>query len=180
LPRGADATELRRLSGSPSTETDLAILLAAARAHRLGMRVMLKPHVWLWPGGDATRIDAGAQWPRWFASYERFVTHEALLSRAAGAAWLCIGTELTRSESRPEWRRVIARVRALYHGSITYAANFDHFERTPFWGELDAVGVDAYFPLLPKSDATDAELRAGARAIVARLDAVAPPRARRG
>jgi len=170
--RGFDATELRRLAGAPGSETDLAMLLPAVRAHRLGMRVMLKPHVWVWPGGDATRIEP-ANWPAWFASYARVLTHEALLARAMHAEWLCIGTELTRSESRPEWRPLIARLRALFHGGLTYAANFDAFEKTPFFGELDAIGIDAYFPLSSTPNASDAELHAGARRVVDRIEAVA-------
>jgi hypothetical protein len=172
--RGSDATELRRFAGSPASETDLAMRLTALRARRLGMRVVLKPHVWNWPGGDATKIDPGPEhWPAWFASYGSFLTHEALLARAIGADCLVVGTELTRSEARPEWHPLITRVRALYHGPITYAANFDAFERTPFWRALDAIGIDAYFPLSAKADATDAELCEGAAAIVARIDALA-------
>lgn len=172
--RGSEATELRRFAGSPASETDLAMRLAALRAHRHGLRVLFKPHVWSWPGGDATQIDPGAEhWPAWFASYGRFLAHEALLARAAHADWLAIGTELSRSESRPEWHALITQVRALYHGPLTYAANFDAFERTPFWGELDAIGIDAYFPLSPKAEASDEELRAGAAAVVTRIDALA-------
>jgi hypothetical protein len=150
--------------------------LGSARAHRLGMRVLLKPHLWTEGagGGDPTRIEPeGGRWDLWFASYERFLIHHALLARAIGAEWLAIGTELKRSESRPEWLPLIAKVRAIYHGRITYAANFDSFETVPFWGRLDAIGVDAYFPLSPKEDATDDELRAGAAAAVRRLEAVA-------
>jgi len=171
--RGTDSTELLRLANSPGSETDLAMLLPAAQAHRLGMQVMLKPHIWVHPGGDPTHIDPAAAWPQWFASYRTFLTHEALLARAMHAEWLCIGTELTRSESRPEWRPLIARLRALFHGGITYAANFDAFELTPFLRELDAIGIDAYFPLSPNPNANDAELRAGARRVVERIDAVA-------
>jgi len=172
--RGSDATELRRFAGSPASETDLAMRLTALRARRLGMRVLLKPHVWSWPGGDPTKIDPGPEhWPPWFASYGAFLTHEALLARAIGADCLAIGTELTRSESRPEWHALITRVRALYHGPITYAANFDAFEGTPFWQAVDAIGIDAYFPLSAKVDASDADLRDGAAAVVARIDALA-------
>jgi homoserine trans-succinylase len=34
---------------------------------------------------------------------------------------------------------------------LTYAANWDDFDKVPFWNELDYIGIDAYFPL---SDAT--------------------------
>lgn len=168
---GSRGNDLRRFDSRPAGETDLSIRLAAARAYARGMQVMIKPHVWA-QGGDATRLEPPS-WEAWFASYRRYLVHEALLARACRAEWLSIGTELTRSESRPEWRRLIAMVRALYSGRITYSANFDAFERTPFWRELDAVGVDAYFPLAAAADATDAQLREGARQAVARLEAVA-------
>ncbi|HKO57196.1 MAG TPA: hypothetical protein VJ276_15070 [Thermoanaerobaculia bacterium] len=173
--RGYGGTDIRRYDASPFSETDLSMALGAARAHRLGMRVLLKPHVWTEGagGGDPTRIEPeGGRWDLWFASYERFLIHHALLARAIGAEWLAIGTELKRTESRPEWLPLIAKVRAVYHGRITYAANFDSFETVPFWGRLDAVGVDAYFSLSAKEDATDAELRAGAAAVVQRLGLV--------
>jgi len=155
----------------PAGETDLSMKLAAVRAHALGMQVMLKPHVWP-RGGDPTKFEPRS-WETWFANYEQYLVHAAQLARDINAEWLCIGTELSRSESRPEWRRLIKVVRAIYPGRITYAANFDAFERTPFWRELDAIGVDAYFPLATAMDATDAQLLAGARDAVARMQRVA-------
>lgn len=171
--RGFEGTEIRWFDG-PSGESDLSMALGAARAKKLGMRVLLKPHVWTMRrgGGDATRIEPG-DWSAWFASYERFILHHALLARAIGADWFAVGTELTRSEGRPEWRPLIAKIRAVYHGSLTYAANFDAFEKTPFWDALDAVGVDAYFPLASGEEADDAALRRGAAAAMARMEAVA-------
>lgn len=169
--RGSDGTEIARFDQHPAGETDLSILLGAARAHAAGMRVILKPHVWVRGSGDPTHIEP-ADWTRWFASYEEFLIHNALLARAANAEWLVIGTELTRSESRPEWRRMIAIAHALFPGRITYAANFDAFERTPFWDAVDAIGIDAYFPLSDDVKASERTLRDGASAVVARVDAV--------
>jgi len=166
--RGDDVIPFDR---HPAGETDLAMRLGAARAHALGMQVMLKPHVWP-RGGDPTKFEPQS-WEKWFASYEKYLTHEATLARDIGAEWLCIGTELSRSEQRPEWLQLIRTVRSIYHGRITYAANFDEFEKTPFWRELDAIGVDAYFPLASTLDATDAQLLAGARDAVARMQRVA-------
>jgi glycosyl hydrolase family 113 len=170
--RGIEATEIARFDQHPAGETDLSILLGAARAHAAGMRVMIKPQIWVRGSGDTTHIEP-ADWPRWFAAYEPFLIHNALLARAAKADWLVIGTELTRSEGRPEWRRMIAIARALFPGRITYAANFDAFERTPFWDALDAIGIDAYFPLSDDPNAGDRALRDGATAVVSRVDALA-------
>ena len=44
----------------------------------------------------------------------------------------------------------------MYRGPLTYAANWDRYDRIPFWSQLDYVGVDAYFPL---SDAREPSVR---------------------
>ena len=45
------------------------------------------------------------------------------------------------------WRRLIGRARSVYGGPVTYGANFDQFGEVGFWDALDALGVNAYFPL---------------------------------
>src|SRR5690242_14455432 len=134
------------------TDGGLAETARAARAH--GIRTMLKPHVWLmdmsgghWVG--SIRMKSEADWRRWFACYERFIVHYAQLARASGMDALCVGTELEGTSDREaDWRRVIAAVRRVYPGPLTYAANWSsEFERVRFWDALDFIGVQAYFPL---------------------------------
>jgi len=45
------------------------------------------------------------------------------------------------------WLALIKKIKTNYKGRLTYAANWDEFKRTPFWSELDFIGVDAYFPV---------------------------------
>ena len=45
------------------------------------------------------------------------------------------------------WRRLIERVRAVYGGRLTLAANFDNYQDVSFWDGLDFLGINAYFPL---------------------------------
>jgi len=45
------------------------------------------------------------------------------------------------------WRALIAEVRGIYGGPLSYAANFDQVAEVGFWDALDAIGVNAYFPL---------------------------------
>lgn len=56
---------------------------------------------------------------------------------------------LNRRRARYEesWRALIAAVRRVYPGPLSYAANFDQVEEVGFWDALDAVGVNAYYPL---------------------------------
>jgi len=119
----------------------------AARERDIG--TLLKPHVWLhdsWPG--EIEMDSAADWEAWFARYREFALGWARFAAQEGLEGFCIGTELDRTVSHErEWRELIAAVRAEYHGLLTYAANWTHFEEVPFWDALDAIGVNAYFPL---------------------------------
>ena len=45
------------------------------------------------------------------------------------------------------WRELISEVRAEYPGPLTYGGNFDQFAQVGFWDALDALSVNAYFPL---------------------------------
>jgi hypothetical protein len=61
----------------------------------------------------------------------------------------CFGTELGAAiKERPQyWKSLIDSVKKLYHGKLTYAANWDDYKVFPFWKNMDYIGVDAYFPL---------------------------------
>jgi phosphoglycolate phosphatase-like HAD superfamily hydrolase len=81
------------------------------------------------------------------------VLHYADLAQRAGASTLVIGTEMaTLSSDDARWRPLIAEVRSHFKGALTYAANYDEFQRVPFWDALDYVGIDAYFPLAGSAD----------------------------
>ncbi len=75
------------------------------------------------------------------------------------------------------WRGVIDRARGAYSGRLTYAANFDQYESVGFWRELDLIGINAYFPLRERLQASSSEeellatLRHGWHRILTRLDA---------
>lgn len=134
----------------------------AQYAHKQGLKVLIKPHVWVqgqgW-AGDFT-LDNEADWQRWEQTYARYTLDMAYLAKETGAEMLCVGTELRQVvKQRPAfWKRLIRDVRALYGGQLTYAANWDEYETVPFWEDLDFVGVDAYFPLSEKATPTVAEL----------------------
>jgi hypothetical protein len=128
-------------------EEGVRFVACAARAH--GIATLLKPHVWLhgsWPGD--VEMQSEGDWQAWFASYRAFLLHWARFAAAEGLEGLCIGTELDRTVAREaDWRALIGEVRALYGGLLTYAANWTHYVEVPFWDALDAIGVNAYFPL---------------------------------
>ncbi|MEM6333365.1 MAG: hypothetical protein AAF823_08525 [Planctomycetota bacterium] len=150
---------------------DASSLLPMRLAAKRGQAYLLKPHLAYWGSrfswrGEIT-FDREEDWARFFAGYRDFIVHHARLAEAGGAAWFAVGTELEGTTHRPEWAAILDEVRAVYSGRVTYAANWDTLDRVPFWGRLDAVGVQFYYPLTDAADPTDEQLR---RAVEARLD----------
>lgn len=168
-------TVVRTIFDQPGHETDRAMALDIAEARRLGMRVLLKPHLWIdhgsWPGDIA--FPSPGHFAAWFDSYSRMILHYADFAERAGVEVLSIGCELKGVTSGTEsaWRDLIAQIRRRYHGQLTYAANWDEYEHIAWWDALDAVGINAYFPLSDAPDPSLPELMAGAAAVRKRLDA---------
>ena len=119
--------------------------------HESGVKVMLKPQIWISKGAFTGNMamDSEEDWEQLEDSYARFILLYASLAGETQVELFCIGTELARFvEHRPAfWQELIKKVRALYPGKLTYAANWDEYAKTPFWEELDYIGVNAYFPL---------------------------------
>ena len=164
-------------SSGAGAENDESVIHASLVARRAGMTVMLKPHVWVgggWPGEVA--FDSAAEWDAFFAHYERWIRHYALLAEMYDLDLFCAGVELTRATVGHEarWIDMVGRLRTVYHGRITYAANWGgEFENVTFWKAFDYIGLDCYYPLDPGEAAGDAELERGARAVLDRVEKVA-------
>ncbi len=147
---------------TPRGETDEAILRAVVDARSVGMTAMVAPQLWV--GGGAAVADVAmaddASWNRWFDAYRTYVVHTAVVAEAAGAALFCVGTELTRSETRERnWRGVIAAARLATGSPLLYAVNgASEASRVTFWEGLDAIGVDFYDPLSKAEKMKDAAL----------------------
>ncbi len=151
-----------RMMGAHGGESDERMRADVNRAHALGMKVTLKPHLWIrhgewqgdlkWPDDEAFR--------RWFASFRAFALRYAALAEQDHYDLYVIGTELKSATARDPaaWRALIAEVRKVYKGPLTYAANWDEAEHVAFWDALDFIGVDAYAPLTRTPGAKDAEL----------------------
>jgi hypothetical protein len=113
----------------------------------------LKPQLWAAGRftGDIT-IPKDSDFDLWFADYRGWMLHYARLAAQERADLLVVGTELggvTRSPHQvAAWRGLIREVRAIYPGPLTYAANWaNDFEVLPFWGDLDLLGLNMYYPL---------------------------------
>ena len=116
-----------------------------------GLYIHLKPHLWMSEGWRSNvSLDSEAEWDRWFQSYSTNMLHYAQIAEMTGVEMYCVGTELRSSiKQQPEaWCDLIAKIKAIYSGKLTYAANWhDEYEHINFWDELDYIGIQAYFPL---------------------------------
>lgn len=115
------------------------------------IKVMLKPQIWIGRGDFTGYMDMKTEeeWRVLEESYSRFILEYADLAEEIKVPILCIGTELEKFiDRRPEyWNTLITNIKKIYTGKLTYAANWDEFKSTPFWGQLDFIGLDAYFPV---------------------------------
>ncbi len=150
--RGAQASEL---ADPERSKWDQAFVDEIASAHKLGLRVMLKPQIWSSDFGGGTewhgtirQATPGAH-ASWWSCYRAFALHQARLAERSGVDLYCIGTELVRmTPHEAEWRELVVDIRKIYKGPLTYAAHWDQeLDRIAFWNALDFVGVSAYFPL---------------------------------
>jgi hypothetical protein len=145
------------------------ILRPIREAHARGLSILVIPHIaywgspWDWRG--AIDFEDPVKCARFFETYTAWIVGVARAARDADG--FSIGNEtdrLVRCEA--EWRGVIAAVRAVTKAHLTYAANFDAYERVPFWDALDAIGVQAYFPLCEAADPSEEDLRRGWTAVI--------------
>lgn len=173
LRRDGQASPLPFMRG-PGKENDESMIHGGFTAKKLGMTVFLKPHIQgLWPGHIEMSSQSG--WDAFFGFYERWIRHYALLAEIYQYEVLSLGVEMVKATTQHEdrWRELAARIRKIYSGALVYSANWgSELEQLGFWDAFDYIGIDSYYPLSDKDDASDAELLAGARSVVKRIEAV--------
>jgi hypothetical protein len=144
-------------------------------AHRLGMKIMIKPHIAYWGSHFSWRgeiaFKSAEEWDHFFETYTAWILRVAEITHDADA--FVVGTELDKTVHRErEWRDIIAKIREHTDAPLTYAANWDSYERVPFWDALDVIGVQAYFPLVDHDGLpTDEELDRGWSRVMDQLHA---------
>lgn len=146
-------------------ESKNGLLQYAKEFQKVGVKLMVKPHLWLRRGGFTGHLKPNSEenWLLLENSYRNYILTYAKAAEQLQAEMLCIGTELEQFVlNRPKyWQALIKEIRAIYKGKLTYAANWDEFKRITFWGELDFIGIDAYFPLSDKKSPTVQEFEMG-------------------
>ncbi|WP_295853725.1 hypothetical protein [Tardiphaga sp.] len=142
------------------TESDASLLSGFAAAHAAGLSVLFKPGI---TGLDSTISSSltPADVNAFFASYTAEIVHLATIAQQGGVETFAIGNEMSKLSGAlylGQWTDMIAQVRAVYHGELTYAAATDEASHVSFWSQLDTIGVNTYPPLTASTTPTVADM----------------------
>lgn len=168
---GACATQLYEDALLTPSADNIRIFIQ--EAHRRGITVWLKPLLddgrlgpGLWRGGitpgcDLSNLEA---LDAWFASYGELIVKYARIAQEERALGIVVGTEMVSIDKIDDkytsrWNALIAAVRAVYDGNVTYAKNWSPLTLPGFVDSLDVLMIDAFFDLPSLPDhATEEEI----------------------
>lgn len=148
---------------SGATESDAGLEQAISEAEARGLTVTLKPHLDV-ADGTWRAFLAPSDVGQFFANYQAMIVHYAEIAQATGVGTLVIGTEmesLSGMAYEPYWDTLIAAVRQVYSGQLTYASGWNETANVSFWDKLDIIGADAYIPVTSETDPTLQQLETG-------------------
>lgn len=153
------------ISGRRSDGSTTHITTPLHWAHERGMSTMLTPHIAYWGTKFLWRGEINfvtpEEWNNFFGDYETWIVQMATLAESEHSELFCIGLEFSYAQKYDErWRKIIAAVRAVYHGRVTYGANWNEYQEVKFWDALDYIGVLAYFPLTKTTNPSASEIAA--------------------
>ena len=172
------STEVSLEFEAPFAENRAGVVRAIEMAHQRGLRVLLVPHLWVESGEWRALLDPGsdAGWATWAESYGRFLLTWARVAAETGAEMLSVGVELRSWVTTPRaasFGPILAQVRAVYPGLLTYSANWDDVDDTLILQDLDVIGINAFYPLAEKAGADMPTLLEGGARVADRLERLA-------
>jgi hypothetical protein len=162
----------------PLAENQKGMLRAVRQAHARGLKVLLVPHLWVESGGWRAEIDppGATGWRSFAEGYRGFVLSWARFAARAHVDMLAVGVELrswVTTTHAPSFLPILRDIRAAYPGPLTYAANWDDVDQTVILGELDVIGINAFYPLADQPNASLAELERGGQEVAKKVKALA-------
>jgi hypothetical protein len=172
------ATGVDKTFELPFADNQRNLRRAVKQAHARGLRVLLVPHLWVESGEWRAEIDPGTDegWRKFAESYRKYVLGWARFAENTHVDMLAVGVELrswVTTTHAPSFFPILRDVRAAYPGLLTYAANWDDVEQTVILGDVDVIGINAFYPLTDKNDASDAELRRGGDEVAKKVKTLA-------
>ena len=124
-------------------------------AHSINLKVALKPTANCKNGTWRAYINffdkdvhCEPKWDNWFASYTEFQLHYAEIAEKTGCEMFIAGCEMVMAERRERnWRELIAELRKVYSGLLSYNTDKYQEDNVTWWDCLDAISTSGYYPL---------------------------------
>lgn len=140
---------------SKATMEDAELIEMLAYAKELGLRVALKPTVNCKNGTWRAHINffdedvpCEPKWGNWFSAYTDFQLHYAAIAEEHGCEMFIAGCEMVMSERREaEWRKLIADIRQVYHGLVSYNTDKYQEHHVKWWDCVDVISSSGYYPI---------------------------------
>jgi len=159
------------------TLSPLGVEQLTREARALGLRVQYRPVIrvgpvsgWDFPGASWEGFIKPTNPRAWFASLYRAEVPYLRAAQRLGVSQFVVGTELRGVNSSPWWSSFLARVRSVYHGSVSYAAfQADYLQR--HLPPVTAYGIDPYPDLHLPDQATQTQVTAAWKRVFAAIPA---------
>lgn len=121
----------------------------------MGLRAALKPTVNCKNGTWRAHINffdedvpCEPKWKNWFASYTDYQLYFAGIAEQCGCDMFLPGCEMVQSERREEeWRKLIADIREVYGGPVSYNTDKYQEHNVKWWDAVDVISSSGYYPL---------------------------------
>lgn len=127
------------------------IINTIALAKKRGLKVMIKPHLWVKGQGWAGQLsfDNKTDLNLWQESYLEYLLVYANIADSLNVELISIGTELKELivENEDYWIDLSCAIRNVYDGKLTYSSNWDNYQKVKIWDQMDFIGIDSYFPI---------------------------------
>jgi len=149
----------------PSTPSVSSFNYGVHLAHALGLHIFVTPLLQVngaqsWAG--SIHFSTLAQEQQWFESYWQALKLYAITAAEAGVEQFAIGTEeewLQKNAPDSLWKGLIANVRSVFPGTLTYNMNWTSLQQQPLaWMRnvnLKMIGVSAYLPIIGTPERVD-------------------------
>lgn len=140
---------------SEATVSDEELEAFIAKVRNMGLKVALKPTVNCRNGTWRAHINffdkdvpCEPKWSEWFDSYTKFQVHFARLACRTSCDMFIAGCEMVQSERREEeWRRLLADIRAVYGGPLSYNTDKYQEDNVKWWDAVDIISSSGYYPI---------------------------------
>ena len=154
-------------------ETSEGIRESIQLAKAAGLHIMLKPQVWIhdhWVGNMDFKTEE--EWKRWEDDYKKYILQNVKIAAELQVDMICIATEYNIAAVKREafFRKLIAEIKSMYSGKLSYCSTWNNYRDIPFWDDLDYIGISAYFPLIDDTTPTIEQLTVEWQKIIRELE----------